>query len=368
MKLQSAIFIGLALVSVWHLWSAVKLASSPRNLDSPALDMESLVRQIEDAISSKGDEAAGVVDNKEQLPMHHSYAALCSIFKNEHGNIREWVQYHHWIGIGKFYIFDHGSTPPLSVELADFVREGLVEVFYFAGNSWKLDGSRYESTARQHLSPQAWAYDNCFRWFGPRHTFIGMLDADEYIVLLDQGGKRGGIVDLLRPFESEGGLVMSWRMVGPSGLVHKPHAPTMTSYTQCIPRASMESMEDFERNPGGYTKSFTRTSHYFNGCNPHHCALDGTKYRNEDGRTMDFTEIHWSRVAVFHFVTRSVEEYHLKLERGSGHTQFAPQAAKLKQKGRGWSYFLLLNDLATEECLEGKRAYQQCIIEGFCTG
>jgi hypothetical protein len=132
----------------------------------------------------------------------------------------------------------------------------------------------------------------------------------------------------------------------------------------------MQEMDDFKKNPGGYTKSFTATRHYFKGCNPHKCALDGARYVNEKGRVVDFSEIHWSKVAVYHAVTRSVEDYHLKLERGSGHSQFSPQAmpqaAQLKEKGRGWSYFLLLNDLATEECLEGKRAYQQCVNEGAC--
>ena len=42
--------------------------------------------------------------------------------------------------------------------------EGLVEVFYFSGNSWQLDAPRYNSSSRAFLSPQTWAYDNCFRW------------------------------------------------------------------------------------------------------------------------------------------------------------------------------------------------------------
>ena len=38
-----------------------------------------------------------------------------------------------------------------------------MEVFYFSGNSWQLDAPRYNSSSREFLSPQTWAYDNCFR-------------------------------------------------------------------------------------------------------------------------------------------------------------------------------------------------------------
>eukprot|EP00798_Chlamydomonas_sp_ICE-L_P020461 gene20461-27250_t len=89
----------------------------------------------------------------------HAYVAACAIFKNENGNVREWVDYHSWLGIGKLYIFDHGSTPPLADELADYVRSGLVELYFFGGNSWQVDEPRYQSPVRQFLSPQGWASD-----------------------------------------------------------------------------------------------------------------------------------------------------------------------------------------------------------------
>jgi hypothetical protein len=37
-----------------------------------------------------------------------SYVAICAVAKNER-DIREWVEYHYRMGIGKFYIFDNGG-------------------------------------------------------------------------------------------------------------------------------------------------------------------------------------------------------------------------------------------------------------------
>lgn len=34
-------------------------------------------------------------------------------------------------------------------------------------------------------------------------------------------------------------------------------------------------------------------------------------------------EVHWERIVVLHYVTRSIQEYGLKMKRGSGHSQYA---------------------------------------------
>lgn len=64
--------------------------------------------------------------------------------------------------------------------LEDHVKAGLVEIFYFS-DSWQYDKDFYRSSARSFLSPQGWAYDNCFKWVplpaNPlplHHTCIGL--------------------------------------------------------------------------------------------------------------------------------------------------------------------------------------------------
>lgn len=100
--------------------------------------------------------------------------------------------------------------------------------------------------------------------FAHRHTFIVLIDPDEYIVLkrprqapydLQQqqgqqgpqqqqgpaaaavpgpqaGGWRPHLPTFLQPFEAHGGLVMHWQLVGPSGHVRRPKGPTLLEYTQ----------------------------------------------------------------------------------------------------------------------------------------
>ena len=40
---------------------------------------------------------------------------------------------------------------------------------------------------------------------------------------------------------------------------------------------------------------------------------------------------------------------------------------RLNITGRGWSYFLSVNDLSTAECLDGEHAYRSCCADHACT-
>ncbi len=72
-------------------------------------------------------------------------------------------------------------------------------------------------------------------------------------------------------------------------------------------------------------------------------------------------------MAVFHYVTRSVQEYAEKMKRGSGHSQYARLSKRLNITSRGWNYFIMINDISTGECLEGLQAYKQCCEARVCT-
>jgi hypothetical protein len=37
--------------------------------------------------------------------------------------------------------------------------------------------------ANAQLTPQSWAYNSCLLWFGARHKFVALLDADEFLII-----------------------------------------------------------------------------------------------------------------------------------------------------------------------------------------
>ena len=56
--------------------------------------------------------------------------------------VREWVEHHARLGVGKFYITDTGSAEPLGRQIRDHIASGLVDYFYrcaraAAGSAWR---------------------------------------------------------------------------------------------------------------------------------------------------------------------------------------------------------------------------------------
>ena len=53
-----------------------------------------------------------------------AYLAVCLGVKDQNEDLREWIEYHRSIGVGKFYVFDDNSTVPAAAELQDLIQEG----------------------------------------------------------------------------------------------------------------------------------------------------------------------------------------------------------------------------------------------------
>lgn len=53
-----------------------------------------------------------------------AYLAVCLGVKDQNEDLREWIEYHRSIGVGKFYIFDDNSTVPAAPGLQDLIQEG----------------------------------------------------------------------------------------------------------------------------------------------------------------------------------------------------------------------------------------------------
>lgn len=59
---------------------------------------------------------------EKTLPEHYpeGYVAICAIVKNQHKDLREWIEYHKWIGVSKIYIYDNNSTVTLVYGLQEY--------------------------------------------------------------------------------------------------------------------------------------------------------------------------------------------------------------------------------------------------------
>ena len=46
--------------------------------------------------------------------------------QDEPEDMLEWMAHHQRLGVGRFYIFDNGSDPPLNTTVADHIASGLI--------------------------------------------------------------------------------------------------------------------------------------------------------------------------------------------------------------------------------------------------
>ena len=54
-----------------------------------------------------------------------NYVAMCLAVKDQHADIREWLEHHMRLGVGKFYIYDNNSSRPMLPEFFDLVGAWL---------------------------------------------------------------------------------------------------------------------------------------------------------------------------------------------------------------------------------------------------
>lgn len=93
--------------------------------DSPT-ESNSGKRPVVD-IPKKNDKASGGKDfNPEAAPV-----AACLIVRDQPDDLLEWMMYHTMLGVSRFYVYDHGSDPPLERSLERFIESGLIEYTYY---------------------------------------------------------------------------------------------------------------------------------------------------------------------------------------------------------------------------------------------
>jgi len=322
------------------------------------------------------------------------YVALCAVVKDQARDLREWVEYHRHIGVRKIYVYDNNSTAPLAASIADHLREGAVEYSYFVGRTRWRDLFRTTS--------QWWAYNDCVARYAHRHRWLGFIDVDEFVVFeegsteappfqraaeeregagaagagadADADADGGGddderslqralprtrrrrrraltpslvdINDFMRDYEAFGALAINWRIFGSSGFDARPSGGVLSNYVACAPRLSPEN---------ALVKVFANTAHVLTvGDDPHTVVFkkEGATTVDEMGRPVKgarTAEPSSSRVALYHYLTKSRAEYGAKMARGSAAGNFKDAA-----------FFDAVNAIATETCTRAVPLGQRC--------
>eukprot|EP00887_Chlorella_sp_A99_P002406 scaffold10.g2406.t1 len=278
------------------------------------------------------------------------YVAICAAVKDQHLDVREWVAYHHMIGVERFYIVDPGSTPPLSTVLGDHIASGLVNYTWQARRV-----GRCRSEARTRRCRCCWEARRPLAALGTlaqrsrsargrlmSHEWMAFVDADEFLVLRDGSAS---LPALLADYEGAGGLVVNWQMFGSSGHEARPAANTLLAYTQCLPPRHPDNAHVKSIVRPARTRQSGGTPHAF----AYHPPWHAVNTRGQRVYTVRSDEagagVALERLALHHYVTKSLYDYWLKRARGTG-----------MGNSKDMYFFDLINSQANHTCLEAAAA------------
>ena len=282
--------------------------------------------------------AAAAAANSSRLVTRSQYFAICVAVKDQHADVSEWVEHHEKLGAGKIYVYDDSSDPPMRGQLERYIQSGLVEYNFLAQ-------ANHTSIER----PQLWIYNECINKYRTRHQFMGFIDVDEFLFLRNHDHMMANISALLQEFEAYGGLAVNWVLFGSSGHTHRPEGGTLASYWKCVPQSHPENLHVKTIANMKYVAHVSGTPHFFY-YNEGKNAVDET-FTIVDGPRTGKNVIE--RVALYHYVTKSKEEFQNKSARGSGMKNHKPDG-----------FFDAIQTLAVDDCRDGmqwarRRHHQQ---------
>lgn len=139
------------------------------------------------------------------------YLSVCAIFHNEAPYLKEWIEYHHMLGVEKFYLYNNRSEDDYKKVLKPYISKKLVELI-----EWPIPYER-----RQYYSDEA--YNHCIDKNGKKTQWLAVIDVCDFIVpVIDSS-----IKNMIMRFQHAGGIKIWWQLFGTSNLYEIPENQTM---------------------------------------------------------------------------------------------------------------------------------------------
>lgn len=244
--------------------------------------------------------------NPHIIPKKYN-VSICAIFKNEAPYLKEWIEFHHIVGIEHFYMYNNNSEDNYLSVLKPFVESGLVTLI-----DWPYNQKQME------------CYHACIVEFTSETKWLGFIDIDEFIV----PKTTDSIYEFLQPFERKAGAVkIYWKLFGTSGKRNR-------SLTGLV-------SEDFTvcwKKHCDIGKCFYNTAFDFNLNSEKAKCLHHQFWANYNGKDIPpvniFNKIsvgNWNiakttdfPIQINHYFTKSYEEYIMKRAKGDVYFKINP--------------------------------------------
>lgn len=225
--------------------------------------------------------------------------AICVIARMEHDYLFEFVEHYIGLGVKKIFIYDNGRGD----EPVPQITRAQVEVV-----NW-----------RNREAGQNAAYNDCYQKHGYDYGWIGFLDADEFVRLSD---RHKDIATYLKDVGGHADVVLlNWRIMTDSGLIHKDARPVQQRFTQpMLPLDKRVKFTDIPEND--HVKAFVRGGiERLKFADTPHCPtkpvdMIAVNSNGERAKLSAFTPFQHRYAWIDHYHTKTAEEFLGKCRRG----------------------------------------------------
>ena len=200
-----------------------------------------------DQLSNRWGEQTFKISDVESKP---NYLSICTNFRNEADNLKEWIDYHISVGVDHFYLYNNKSTDDYKSVLKPYIDSGHVTLSSIGASPVKpLVAEHY---FRNHIFSSHW---------------IAFMDCDEFLTSPDDKT----MFDILKEFEHYPAVGINQLMFGTSGIQDNVGKKVIDNFVMCEDPLSSpkESEARFIKsivNPRKVMKnkgSFYTNPHYF---------------------------------------------------------------------------------------------------------
>lgn len=137
---------------------------------------------------------------------------MCAVFRDEAEYLDEWLTFHSYMGVDKFYLYNDSSSDNYREVLKPWIEANKVQLLSSKGRKQKD------------------IYNHCIRRRRFETRWLALIDIDEF--LWSPSGKS--ISELLSRYEGIACLMVRWVLFGSSGKTSKQKS-VLESYTQRLP-------------------------------------------------------------------------------------------------------------------------------------
>ena len=226
--------------------------------------------------------------------MNQCYLTLGAVIRNQEHYVKEWLAFHHLVGVERFVIVLHKCTDKTEKKIRELPFQDKIHIHRIVNDEQFVQ-----------LGTYLWI----IRHYGQYTKWLMFIDSDEFFF----GTREDDLRTILTGYEQHGGLTANWLEFGANGHVVKPKGLSIEAFTKRAP----------DRHSPHYSFKSVIQPHCFQKLLSPHLAVTNPLTVTEDHREVSVNWI-WigdrkpshEIVRVNHYHVRSMEDWIERYKRG----------------------------------------------------